>query len=86
MPPAPFSAWSRTSLRAGPHVSVVTIRRLEAAQGSERVTPATMEAVRQALEQAGTEFIEGGVCRRPSARRDPTALFEALRAISAAER
>ncbi len=64
------------------HVSVVTIRRLEAAQRPGRVTPATMEGVRQALEQAGAEFIEGGVRRRPSARRDPTALFEELRAIS----
>jgi transcriptional regulator with XRE-family HTH domain len=34
------------------HVSVVTVRRLEGAEGSERVTPATFDGVRQALEQA----------------------------------
>jgi len=64
------------------HVSVITIRRLEAEQGAERVTPVTLEGVRQALEQAGAEFIEGGVRRRHVERPDAAARFEELRAIS----
>ncbi len=64
------------------HVSVVTIRRLEAAQGSQRVTLATVNEVRHALEQAGAEFIEGGVRKRHAMRREAAALFEELRAIS----
>jgi transcriptional regulator with XRE-family HTH domain len=64
------------------HVSVVTIRRLEAEHGSERVTPASLDEVRRALEQAGAEFIPGGVRRRPVARPDAGSLYEALRAIS----
>ncbi len=63
-------------------VSVVTIRRLEAEQGAERVTPVILDGVRQALEQAGAEFIEGGVRRRPTKRADATSLFEELRTIS----
>ena len=46
------------------HVSVVTIRRLEGGQGNERVAPGTVAGVREALEQAGAEFIPGGVRRR----------------------
>jgi transcriptional regulator with XRE-family HTH domain len=64
------------------HVSIVTIRRLEGADGSERVTPVTLEGVRQVLEQAGVEFIPNGVRRRPSARTDASSLYDDLRAIS----
>jgi len=61
------------------HVSVVTIRRLEMPAGRARVTPATFDGIRDALEQAGAEFIPDGVRRRrPSA----ASLFEELRAIS----
>ncbi len=63
-------------------VSVVTIRRLEAAQGTERVAPATLDAVRQILEQAGAEFIPDGVRRRRATRDDAAALFDDLQAIS----
>lgn len=63
------------------HVSVVTIRRLEAADAL-RASRATREGVRQVLEQAGAEFIESGVRRRRTVRPDATARFEALRAIS----
>lgn len=63
------------------HVSIVTIRRLEGV-GGERVAPVTLEGVRQALEQAGAEFIPDGVRRRPVATRDPGTLYEDLRAIS----
>jgi len=64
------------------HVSVVTIRRLEGTDGSERVTPVTLEGVRQVLEQAGAEFIPDGVRRRRSAKADVDTLCEDLRAIS----
>jgi hypothetical protein len=64
------------------HVSVVTIRRLEASAGSECVTPNTREGVRQALEKAGAEFIPDGVRRRPAAQPDARSLYEDLRAIS----
>lgn len=64
-------------------VSVVTVRRLEAAQNSERVAAATLNKVRQVLEQAGAEFIEEGVRRRGRMVRPNAAeLFEELRAIS----
>ena len=64
------------------HVSVVTIRRLEGADGSERVAPVTLDGVRRALEQAGTEFIPDGVRRRREVRPDVGSLYEELRAIS----
>ena len=64
------------------HVSVVTIRRLEATQSGVRVAGSTLEGVRQVLEHAGAEFTPDGVRRRPSARPDAAALFEELRAIS----
>jgi transcriptional regulator with XRE-family HTH domain len=64
-------------------VSVVTIRRLEAVQSSERVATATLNNVRQVLEQAGAEFIADGVRRRRRVvRPDAAKLFEELRAIS----
>ena len=62
------------------HVSVVTIRRIEAAGNGVGVAPTTVDSVRQALEEAGAEFIPDGV-RRRQVRADPT-LFEDLRAIS----
>ncbi len=43
------------------HVSVVTIRRLEAADGGERVAGSTLDGIREVLEQAGAEFIPDGV-------------------------
>ena len=63
-------------------VSVVTIRRLEAARGAARVAPATLDGVRRVLEQAGAEFIPDGVRRRGQARPDAAALFDELRSIS----
>jgi transcriptional regulator with XRE-family HTH domain len=64
--------------RAG--TSVVTIRRLEA--GYSGVTATTLDRIRQVLEQAGVEFIPGGVRRRPTTRPDATALLADLQAIS----
>ncbi len=62
-------------------VSVVTIRRLEAAD-APHASSATCEGVRQVLEQAGAEFIQGGVRRRQPVRPDAEARFQELRAIS----
>ena len=64
------------------HVSVVTVRRLETTQGLVRVTPLTVQGIREALEQAGAEFIPDGVRRRRPALADNTPLFDDLRAIS----
>ena len=72
----------QTEVARRAHVSVVTIRRLEAAQESTRTISSTLDGVRQVLEQAGAEFIPDGVRRRPSARPDAAALLEELRAIS----
>lgn len=64
------------------HVSVATICRLEADGGSRVLSSGTLDGVCQVLEQAGAEFIPGGVRRRPPARPDASAMFEELRAIS----
>ena len=63
------------------HISVVAIRRLET-NHRKRVAPVTLAGVRQALEQAGVEFIPDGVRRRRTARPDASSLYEDLRAIS----
>jgi transcriptional regulator with XRE-family HTH domain len=63
-------------------VSVATIRRLEAAEGAERVSPATLLGVQRVLEQAGAEFIAYGVRRRQPPRRDAADLYRDLQAIS----
>jgi transcriptional regulator with XRE-family HTH domain len=63
-------------------VSVVTIRRLERGRKGDRVAPGTSEGVRQALEEAGAEFIPDGVRRRRTARPGTRTLYEDLRAIS----
>lgn len=72
----------QTELAERAKVSVVTIRRLEAEHGLERVAPATFGSVRSVLEQAGAEFIPGGVRRRPVSRPDAGARYNELRAIS----
>ena len=63
-------------------VSVATVRRLEAADGLDRVAPATLDGIRQALEAAGAEFIEDGVRRRQKASPETEALYRDLLAIS----
>ena len=45
-------------------ISLITLRRLEEPQGLSKVAPATVEAVRHALEKAGAEFVDRGVRRR----------------------
>ncbi|HEY8287943.1 MAG TPA: XRE family transcriptional regulator [Acetobacteraceae bacterium] len=64
------------------HVSVITIRRMEAVGNASRVAPATLEHVRRVLEQAGAEFIPNGVRQRRQTRPDAAARFDELRAIS----
>lgn len=63
-------------------VSVVTIRRLEAANGTGRGAATTIEGVRRALEAAGAEFMEDGVRRRRERRHDPEAKYRDLKAIA----
>ena len=58
----------QTELAERAHVSVVTIRRLEGGRQGDRVTPSTLAGVREALEQAGAEFIPDGVRRRRTSR------------------
>jgi transcriptional regulator with XRE-family HTH domain len=62
-------------------VSVATVRRLEAARRS--VGAESLARVRHALEDAGAEFIENGVRRRPPRSvADKRALVRDLMAIS----
>jgi transcriptional regulator with XRE-family HTH domain len=63
-------------------VSVVTIRRLESGSAKAPASEATLASVRHALEQAGAEFIEAGVRRRPAENPSGQALFDDLYAIS----
>jgi transcriptional regulator with XRE-family HTH domain len=63
-------------------VSVATIRRLEGAGGSGRVAAETFGGVRQALEEAGAEFIPDGVRRRRPVVPVARSLYDDLRAIS----
>jgi transcriptional regulator with XRE-family HTH domain len=64
------------------HVSVVTVRRLEATKGHGQVRRATFEGIRRALEEAGAEFIPQGVRRRQPSHPGAQALFDELNAIS----
>lgn len=64
------------------HVSVVTVRRLEAIHGRARVTTNTLNGIRAVLEQAGAEFIPDGVRKRQPTRLEPGTLLNDLRAIS----
>ena len=64
------------------NVSVVTVRRLEAAGGASKVAAGTIEEIRQTLEQAGAEFIENGVRRRGRTPEETEALIRDLRAIA----
>ena len=58
----------QATLARDAHISVVTLRRLEDRHGLSKVAPATVDAVRRTLEQAGAEFIDRGVRRgAPSA-------------------
>ena len=64
------------------HVSVVTVRRLEAPDGITRVAPGTVDEVQRALEAAGAEFIERGVRRRARTRKEIVALRRHIHEIA----
>ncbi|MBF0373429.1 MAG: helix-turn-helix domain-containing protein, partial [Alphaproteobacteria bacterium] len=66
--------------RAG--IPVSTVRRIEAAGGTDVVARTTVDGVRRALEQAGAEFVENGVRRRTTAPHDAEARLAKLRAIA----
>ncbi|WP_428489482.1 helix-turn-helix domain-containing protein [Rhodopila sp.] len=71
---------SELARRAG--LSVVTIRRVEGAEGRGRAAAPTLASIHAALELAGVEFIPDGVRKRPVVRDDAQALYDDLRAIS----
>jgi hypothetical protein len=51
--------WTALDLAAASKVGVATIRRVEVVEGEIPVTAANEAALRQALESAGIEFIDG---------------------------
>lgn len=64
-------------------VSIATVRRLEAEEAAAGVAPATVDRVRNALEEAGAEFIQAGVRRRaPRDRTGRDALFREIMDIA----
>lgn len=65
------------------HLSITTIRRIEAAKGAVRVAEATVDRIRQVLEAEGAEFIADGVRRRRRPPYDPELRYRELRAIAA---
>jgi transcriptional regulator with XRE-family HTH domain len=65
------------------HVSVVTVRRLEAPDGLTKVAPGTFEEVQRALEAAGAEFIGRGVRRRKRTPGEIEARVQAILALAA---
>jgi hypothetical protein len=71
----------QTELAQRAQVSLVTVRRIEAADGAPRVARATLETVRRVLEDAGVEFIPDGVRRRIDVAGN-AALLRDLQAIS----
>jgi transcriptional regulator with XRE-family HTH domain len=64
------------------NVSVVTVRRLEAANGLSKVTLGTVDEVQHALEAAGAEFIDRGVRRRQRTREEMEARYQEGLAIA----
>ena len=65
------------------HVSVATVRRLEAPDGLTKVAPGTFEEVQRALEAAGAEFIDRGVRRRKRTPGEIEARVQAVLALAA---
>src|SRR3954454_12831045 len=64
------------------HVSVVTVRRLEAPDGLCKVAPGTVDEVQRALEAAGAEFVERGVRRRAWTQEEVEMRYQAGLAIA----
>jgi len=63
------------------HVAVATIRRVENPGGASLVAAETLNAIVEALRQAGAEFIPDGVRRRRDVRLDAQERVGMLRAI-----
>jgi transcriptional regulator with XRE-family HTH domain len=64
------------------NVSVVTVRRLEAPDGINRVAPATVDEIQRALEAAGAEFMERGVRQRAWTPEEIEARYQRMNAIA----
>ena len=65
------------------HISVATVRRLEAVNGAQKVSPNAINEVERALTASGADFIDQGVRRRcPPVRRDAEVIYRNLRAIA----
>ena len=65
------------------HLSVTTIRRLEASESTIQVAESSVKAIQEALEEAGAEFIADGVRRRPTS---PDREVKRRRLLAIAER
>ena len=72
----------QNDLARSAHVSITTIRRIEAENGAVRVAEATIDEIRKALEAEGAEFIANGVRRRRRPPHDPERRYRELRAIA----
>jgi transcriptional regulator with XRE-family HTH domain len=65
------------------HVSVATVRRVEAESGVAGVAAETITRIQRALEDAGAEFVPDGVRRRRSRTpEEKEALFREIMAIA----
>jgi transcriptional regulator with XRE-family HTH domain len=64
------------------HVSVVTVRRLEAPDGLTKVAPGTLDEIQRTLEAAGAEFIDRGVRRRGRTPEEIAARYQRALEIS----
>ena len=54
-----FLRWSAEDLAARADIGVQTVRRAERADGTPNMLANKMEAIKQALEASGIEFLEG---------------------------
>lgn len=64
------------------HVSVVTVRRLEAVDGLSKVSPSTFDEVQRVLEEAGAEFVERGVRQRSFTPEEIEARYQRIKTIA----
>jgi transcriptional regulator with XRE-family HTH domain len=65
------------------HVSVATVRRLEAENGAANVAAGTLSTIQRALEAAGAEFTPDGVRRRHTRTpEEKEALYRDIMAIA----
>lgn len=55
--------WTQPKLAEAAKLSVPTVRRMESERGPSSSTPANVDAVRRALEEAGVIFLEAGTTK-----------------------